>query len=165
MISLCRFGSCVGNWYFPWPACFHAKTLLTFSLFHFVLQSHTWLLLQISHSFLLLHSNPLWWKGHLFFVSFLEGVVGLHRTVQLQLLWHRGWDINLVTVMLNGLLCKWKKIILLFFETAPKCCISGSSVDYECYPISSKGFLPTVIDIMFIWFKFIHSHLFYFTHS
>ena len=41
-----------------------------------------------------------------FLVSFLEGVVGIYRTVQLQLLWHRGWDINLVNVTLNGLL--WK---------------------------------------------------------
>ena len=36
--------------------------------------------------FLLLHSNPLWWKGHLFWVLVLEGLVGLHRTFQLQLL-------------------------------------------------------------------------------
>ena len=30
------------------------------------------------------------------------------------------------------------------FETAPKYCISNSSVDYEGYSTSSKGFLPTV---------------------
>ena len=34
------------------------------------------------------HSIPLWWKGHLFGVLVLEGVVGLHRTIQLQLLRH-----------------------------------------------------------------------------
>ena len=33
------------------------------------------------------------------------------------------------------------------FETAPKYCILDSFVDYD---ISSKGFLPTVVDIMFI---------------
>ena len=38
--------------------------------------------------FLLLHSSPLWWKGHLFLVLVLQGIVGHHRTVQLQLLWH-----------------------------------------------------------------------------
>ena len=37
---------------------------------------------------LILHSSPLWWKGHLFWVLVLEGLVGLHRTVQLQLLLH-----------------------------------------------------------------------------
>ena len=36
------------------------------------------------------------------------------------------------------------------FETAPKYCISDSSADYEGYSISSKGFLPTVVDIMVI---------------
>ena len=32
------------------------------------------------------------------------------------------------------------------FEIAPKYCISDSFVDYEGYTISSKGFLPTVVD-------------------
>ena len=36
------------------------------------------------------------------------------------------------------------------FETVPKYCISDSLVDYEGYSISSKGFLPTVVDIMVI---------------
>ena len=34
------------------------------------------------------------------------------------------------------------------FETASKYCISASFVDYDGYSISSKGFLPTVVDIM-----------------
>ena len=32
------------------------------------------------------------------------------------------------------------------FETASKYCISDSFVDYDGYSISSKGFLPTVVD-------------------
>ena len=36
------------------------------------------------------------------------------------------------------------------FETAPKYCILDSSVDYDDYSISSKGFLPIVVDIMVI---------------
>ena len=36
------------------------------------------------------------------------------------------------------------------FETALKCCISDSFVDNDGYCISSKGFLPTVVDIMVI---------------
>ena len=35
-------------------------------------------------------------------------------------------------------------------EIAPKYWISGSFVDYEGYSIYSKGFLPTVVDIMVI---------------
>ena len=36
------------------------------------------------------------------------------------------------------------------FEIAPKYCILDSFVDYDDYSISSKGFLPTVVDIMVI---------------
>ena len=36
------------------------------------------------------------------------------------------------------------------FETASKYCISDSFVDHDAYSISSKGFLPTVVDIMVI---------------
>ena len=42
------------------------------------------------------------------------------------------------------------------FEIAPKYCISDSIVDYDGYSISSKGFLPTVVDILVIWVKFTH---------
>ena len=35
----------------------------------------------------------------------------------------------------------------VIFEIAPKPCISDSSIDYMGYSISSKGFLPTVVDI------------------
>ena len=34
------------------------------------------------------------------------------------------------------------------FEIASKYCISDSFVDYNGYSISSKGFLPTVVDII-----------------
>ena len=36
------------------------------------------------------------------------------------------------------------------FEIASKYCISDSLVDYDGFSISSKGFLPTVVDIMVI---------------
>ena len=35
-------------------------------------------------------------------------------------------------------------------EIASKYCISDSFVDHDGYSISSKGFLPTVVDIMVI---------------
>ena len=66
-----------------WPACFLDKILLAFALLHFVIQGHTCLLLQVSLDLLLLHFSSLWWKGHFFQGLVLEGVVGLHRTVQL----------------------------------------------------------------------------------
>ena len=38
----------------------------------------------------------------------------------------------------------------LLFEMASKYCILDSSVDYDGYSISSKGFLPTLVDIIVI---------------
>ena len=38
----------------------------------------------------------------------------------------------------------------VIFKNAPKYCISDCSVDYEGDSMSSKGFLPTVINIMVI---------------
>ena len=46
------------------------------------------------------------------------------------------------------------------FEIASKYCILDSFVDYDGCSISSKGFLPTVVDIMVIGVKFTHSSLF-----
>ena len=40
--------------------------------------------------------------------------------------------------------------LFVIFEIAPKYYISDSFVDYEGYSISSKGFLPAVVDIMAI---------------
>ena len=59
-----------------WPLHSLGKTLLAISLFHFVLQGQTCLLLQVSLDFLFLHLSPLWWKVHLFlFLLVLEGLV------------------------------------------------------------------------------------------
>ena len=64
------------------------KTLFAFALLHFVFQGQICLLLQVSLDFLLLHSSTLWWKGYFFQVLVLEDLVGLHRTIQLQLFQH-----------------------------------------------------------------------------
>ena len=45
---------------------FLTKLLLVFALLHSVFQGQICLLLQVILDFLLLHSSPLWWKGHLF---------------------------------------------------------------------------------------------------
>ena len=68
--------------------CVLLTKVLAFALLHFVIQGQTCLLLQVSLDFLLLHSSPLWWKGHLFLVLVLEVLVSLHRTIQLQHLQH-----------------------------------------------------------------------------
>ena len=66
-----------------WPVRSLGKTLLAFGLLHSVLQGQICLLLQVFLDFVLLHSSPLQWKGHLFWLLVLEGLIGLHRTVQL----------------------------------------------------------------------------------
>ena len=38
----------------------------------------------------------------------------------------------------------------VIFEVASKYCILDSFVDYDGYSIFSKGFLPTVLDVMVI---------------
>ena len=89
VMSMCRVFSCVvGRGCLLWSVCSVGKTLLAFALLNFVFQGQTCLLLQVSLDFLLLRSSPLGWKGHLFLVLVLEGLVGHHRTIQLPLLWH-----------------------------------------------------------------------------
>ena len=87
-----------------WPAYSLGRTLLAFALLHFVLWGEICLLLQVSLDFLLLHFSPLWWKGHLFWVLVLEGLVALHRTNQLQLL-HRYWLAHRLGLMWCWVVC------------------------------------------------------------
>ena len=51
---------------------------------------------------------------------------------------------------LNGLPWKMNRNHSVVFEIASKSCTSDSFVDSDGYSISSKGFLPTVVDIMVI---------------
>ena len=143
VMSICTVISCVvGRGCLLWPVHSLGKTLLAFALLHFAIQGQICLLLQISLDFLLLHSSPLWWKGHLVLVLVLEGVVGLHRTIQLHHLQHYWLGHRL------GLLWCWSVCLgnnkdhSVIFEIPPKYCISDSFVDYDSYSIPSKGFLP-----------------------
>ena len=72
----------------------------------------------------------------------LECLVGLHRTVQFQLFQHY-CDIEWFALETN----RGHSVI---FEIASKYCVSDSFVGHDGYSISSKGFLPTVVDIMVI---------------
>ena len=68
---------------------------------------------------------------------------GLHRTIP-------GWSIDLDYFDIEWLALEMNRDHSVVFETASKYYISDSLVDYEGYSISSKGFLPTVVDIMVI---------------
>ena len=80
----------------------------------------------------------------------LKGLVGLHRTIQLQLLQHYwlGHDLNYCDIEWFAL--EMNRDHSVISEIASKYCISDSFVDCDVYSISSKGFLPAVVDIMVI---------------
>ena len=78
----------------------------------------------------------------------LKGLVGLHRTIQLQLIQHYWSGIDLDYCDIEYFLLEMNRNHSIIFETASKYCISDSFVDYNGYSISSKGFLPTVVDMV-----------------
>ena len=80
----------------------------------------------------------------------LEGLVGLHRTVQLQLPQLYWSGIDLVYCAIKRFALETNRGHSVVSEIAPKNCALDSSINYDGYSISSKGFLPTVVDIMVI---------------
>ena len=79
----------------------------------------------------------------------LKGLVGLHRTVQPQLL-KRHWGTDLDYCDTEWFALETNRDHSIFFEIASKYCISDSFVDHDGYSISSEGFLPAVVDILVI---------------
>ena len=114
VISMCRVIHCVvGSGCLLWPARSLGKTLLAFSLLHFVFQGQTCLLLQVSLDFLLLHSSPLWWKGHLFFVLVQKVFI---EPLNFSFFSITGQGIDLDYWAIDGLPWKWTEIILSFLR-------------------------------------------------
>ena len=72
-----------------------------------------------------------------FWVLVLKGLVGLQRTVQLQLL--TGWGIDLDYCDIKWFALEMNRDHSVIFEISPKSCISDSLVDYEGYSISSTA--------------------------
>ena len=80
----------------------------------------------------------------------LDGLIGLHRTVQLQLLQHFWSGHRLGLPRYEWFALEMNRDHSVIFEIASKYCISDSFVDHDGYSISSEGFLPAVVDIMVI---------------
>ena len=59
-----------------------------------------------------------------------------------------GWGIDLDYCDVEWFALEMNRDHSVLFEIAPKYCILDSFVDCKGYSISSKGFLPTVVDIM-----------------
>ena len=98
----------VGRGYLLWSVHCPGKTLLVFALLHFVLQGQIYQLLHVSLDFLLLYSSSLWWKEHLFWVLVLEGLIGLHRTIQFQYLQHY-WLGHRLGLLWYWMVCLWNE--------------------------------------------------------
>ena len=96
-------------------------------------------------------------KAIFFLVLVLEGHVGLHSTIQFQLL-QRQWLGNRLGLLWCSMLCPRNKVrSFCHFWKCTQVLLFWTLVDYEGYSVSSKGFLSTVADIMVIWVKFSHS--------
>ena len=80
----------------------------------------------------------------------LKGLVGLHRTIQLQLLQHYWLGIGLDYGDIEWFALETNRDHSVVFEIASKYCISDYFVDHDGYSISSEGFLPAIVDIMVI---------------
>ena len=61
-----------------------------------------------------------------------------------------GWGIDLDYCDIEWFALETNRDHSVFFEIPSKYCISDSFVDHDGYSISSKGILPTVVDIMVI---------------
>ena len=80
----------------------------------------------------------------------LKGLVGLHRTFNFSFFRITAPGIDLDYYDIEWFALKTNRDHSIIFEIASKYFISDSFVDYDGYSISSKGFLPTVVDIMVI---------------
>ena len=80
----------------------------------------------------------------------LEDLISLYRTVQLHLIQHYSWGIDLDYCDFEWFSLEMNRDHSVVFETASKYCISDSFVDHDGYSISPTGFLPSVVDIMVI---------------
>ena len=60
------------------------------------------------------------------------------------------WGIDFDSCDIEWFVLETNRDDSFIFEIASKYCISDSFVDYDGYSISSKGFLPIVVDIMVV---------------
>ena len=131
VMSMCRVFSCCWKKCTCYDQCVLLTNSVSLCLLHFVLQGQTCLLFQVCLGFLLVHSNPLWWKGHLFLVLVLEDVVGLCRTCQVQLLQHYCLGHRFGLPWYWMVFLEMNRDHFVIFETVPKYCTSDSFVDHD----------------------------------
>ena len=80
----------------------------------------------------------------------LKGLVGLHEPFNFSFFSVTGWGIDLDYCDTEWFALETNRDHSVIFEIASKYCILDSFVDYDGYSISSKGFLPAVLDVKVI---------------
>ena len=95
-----------------------------------------------------------------FMVLALEGVIGLHRAIQLQLLWHQ-WLGQRLGLLWHWMVCPGNKgrSFCCFWDCTQ---VLHFGVFYWLWGLLHflSGILATVVHIMIIWIKYTHSHPF-----
>ena len=79
-----------------------------------------------------------------------KGLVGLMEPFNFSFFSITGWGIDLYYCDIEWFALETNRDHSVIFEITSKYCISDSFVDHDGYSISSKGFLPTVVDIVVI---------------
>ena len=80
----------------------------------------------------------------------LEVLVDLHRTFNFSFLHITGWGIDLDYSDIEWLALETNRDHSVVLRLHPSTAFQDSFVNYVGYSISSKGFLPTVVDILVI---------------
>ena len=131
--------------------CSLGRTILAFVLLHSVLQGQISWLLQVFLDSYFCIPVPFNEKDIFFWVLVLDGLVGLFiELFNFTFFRLTGWGIDLNYWETEWFALEMDRDHSVIFEIASKYCILDSFVDYDGYSISSKGFLPTVVDIMII---------------
>ena len=144
-MSMCRDFSCViGKGFLLQSVHSFGKTLLAFSLLHFVIQGQVCLLLWV---FLDFHfCIPLPWiiksTSFFFFFGVNLGLVGLVELFTFSFFSISDWGIDLDYCDTEWLALETKRDHSVIFEIAPKYCISNSFVDYEDTPFFLRDACP-----------------------
>ena len=130
---------------------FSWQTLLAFALLHSAFQCQNACYSRYFLTSYFCFPVPCNEKDILFWgVLVLKGLVGLHRTIQIQLFQHYDQGIDLEQGDIEWYALETNRDHSVISEIASKYWILDSFVDYDGYSSSSEGFLPTVVGIMVI---------------
>ena len=128
---------------------FLGKTLLVFALLHSVVQGQICLLLQVFLDFLFCILIPYNEKDIFFGVSSKRSCRA-SQMFNVSIFIITGQSIELGYRDIEWFALETNRDHSVIFDIASKYCVSDSFVDNDGYSISSKEFLPTVVDIMVI---------------